>query len=572
MPLDCRGALQGGWSNYLNHIDRFWNYVAADPSLASKFINTFAIPGASGVALFVHMVWPTIKCGAQFIKKIPLAPAEFLTSFLARWPEIQTASATCQDAYRRNALRFRRILGVVARDPNDKAGPQGAAEPQYLSGEEPIRYSVFFENQATATAPAQEVVITDRLDGSKFDLTTFSLGPISFGDRLITPPPGLTQFSTDVDLRPGKNLIVRIRAGLDATGVASWYFGSIDPATGELTEDPLGGFLPPNVNPPQGDGSVVFTVMPKQGLPTGTEVRNRARIIFDLNDPIDTPEWLNTLDNTKPTSQVLPLAGSQISNYFTVQWAGTDVGAGILDYTVFVSEDGGPFAPWLTNTSDTSATFAGQAGKSYAFYSVGRDAAGNLEDLPGAPDATTRLVAGMFDLAVTRITAPATVNVTRGPLTRRLTVEIQNRSPLSVTIPDVTTLAALVRLSVQSLGACPSPQPILDQSRAVKRLPVTLRSKQKLAVPFDVRFDCANDPADGTKKNPGHEDYRVSAWVDIGALGSPDLHPDDDVCPRGPLAGPDPYPDGKIVDRGCGARNPDGTLGGDILIDVIVKD
>ena len=71
-----------------------------------------------------------------------------------------------------------------------------------------------------------------------------------------------------------------------------------------FTSDPLAGFLPPNVNPPEEDGSVVFTVMPKEGLPTGTSILNKATIVFDVNDPIETPEWFNLLDNTKPQSAV----------------------------------------------------------------------------------------------------------------------------------------------------------------------------------------------------------------------------------------------------------------------------
>ncbi len=461
------------------------------------------------------------------------------------------------------------LRAVRSRDPNSKAGAPGSGQGRFVSATAPIPYTIFFENEAAATAPAQEVVITDRLDPATMDLSTFSLGPIALGDRQITPPPGLRQFATDVDLRPGKNLVVRVRAGLDASGVATWYFGSIDPDTGELTEDPLGGFLPPNLNPPEGDGSVLFTVKPKAGLATGTEVRNRARIVFDLNDPIDTPEWLNTLDDSKPTSDVLPLAATQTSNYFTVEWSGADVGAGILDYTIFVSEGAGPFAPWLSNTTATSALFTGEAGKSYAFYSVARDATGNAEDPPATTDASTHVASGVLDLAVTRVTAPATVNLTRGPVTRRLAVDIQNRSAARVTIPDTTTLAALVQLVVHSLGACPSPDPVLKAGGI--KFPVSIGSRKKLTVPFDVTFDCANDPADSTAKNPGHEDYEVSARVDTGALGSPDVHVDDDVCPRGPLVAPDPFPDGTIVDRGCGKRFPGGELGAPILIDAVSK-
>jgi hypothetical protein len=77
---------------------------------------------------------------------------------------------------------------------------------------------------------------------------------------------------------------------------------------------------------------------------------------------------------------------------FEVQWAGSDQGAGIKDYTVFVSQDGGAFQEWLTNTPDTSATFAGENRKTYAFYSVSRDQVGNVEDPPLDPDTAITVV------------------------------------------------------------------------------------------------------------------------------------------------------------------------------------
>jgi hypothetical protein len=289
--------------------------------------------------------------------------------------------------------KFFPINTIRSFDPNDKLGSRGVESVQFISGEEPLRYSILFENLETATAPAQEVVITDKLDVDRLDLSTLSLGPIAFGDNLIIPPFGLSSYKTDVDLRPQTNLIIRVEANLNRdTGLLSWHFKSIDPATGELPQDPLIGFLPPNINPPEGDGSVLFTVMPKLELPTGTEIRNQAEIVFDVNAPIVTPEWLNTLDNTKPISQVLPLSQTQDSLDFEVKWSGSDEGPGIKDYTIYVSEDGGAFDKWLINEPSESATFSGKAGRSYAFCSVARDQTGNTEDPPGVPDADTQVI------------------------------------------------------------------------------------------------------------------------------------------------------------------------------------
>ncbi len=205
---------------------------------------------------------------------------------------------TCFTAY----TKFKgRTVGSV--DPNEKEGPNGTTNEHYISSSQPVPYSIFFENQETATAPAQTVVVTDQLDTTKLDLSTFSLGLIGFGDKVVTPGPGLQTYDTDVDLRPGKNLIARIHAALNTTtGVASWRFQSIDPATNQPTTDPTAGFLPPDIDGIVGEGSVLFSVMPKSGLSAGTLISNQATITFDLNAPMNTNTFTNTIDNSKPTS------------------------------------------------------------------------------------------------------------------------------------------------------------------------------------------------------------------------------------------------------------------------------
>jgi len=298
-----------------------------------------------------------------------------------------SASQTCRDSLEKEYP----VQPVASRDPNDKVGARGTGPERYVTGAEPFQYSVLFENKATATAPAQEVLITDQLDVTKFDLETFQLGPISFGkNTVLTPPPGLSEWSTDVDLRPANNLIVRVIAALEKTsGVISWHFFSLDPATMQPTDDALAGFLPPNQNAPEGDGAVVFTVNPKPDLVTGTEITNFAKIVFDDNAAINTPVWLNTIDNTAPTSSVSPLAATQSSRRFQVSWSGTDTPAGIARYLIYVSENGGPYTLWLDNATFTSAVYDGRPNSSYAFYSIAQDNAGNYEAAPVTADAST---------------------------------------------------------------------------------------------------------------------------------------------------------------------------------------
>jgi hypothetical protein len=453
-------------------------------------------------------------------------------------------------------------------DPNDKVGTLGATAAGHLRDTTSLAYLVNFENLETATAPAQVVAVTDQLDVQTIDLDTFSLGPISFADSTLVPASGMKQYTGGVDLRPEQNLLVTVQAGLDeTTGLVTWLFTSIDPDTGQLTDDPDAGFLAPNVASPEGEGSVAFTVRPKANVADGATIANQASIVFDTNAPIETNVWTNVIDRSAPSSTV---TAEQIgcSTDLALAWSGSDAGAGVGTFTILVSENGGPATVWRDATTDTSGTFAGQAGKTYAFHSVATDLVGNVEDAPGAADATVTIAdCSGHDLAVTKIQAPPGITLKPGkpPVTKIVKVEIQNRSRHAETIPNLATLGAMVDLQVESLGTCPTPIPTLLATKPQTKLPRTLKPKQKLAVAFSVTIGCANDPAKGA----GHEDYRFTARIDRTPLGAGDAHPTDDVCPRqvAPPGARDPFPDGKILDRGCGGKKQDRTKGAPVLLD-----
>jgi hypothetical protein len=462
----------------------------------------------------------------------------------------------------------------VSRDPNDKAGSAGSGAERFVAPQTLLPYMIAFENVPTATAAAQTVVVTDRLDTQALDLDTFALGPILVGDVGIIPPPGMARFSGGADLRPAHDVLLRVDAGLDeTTGIVTWRFTSLDPSTMETLTNPDEGFLPPDTNPPEGDGQVHFTIRPKAGLASGAEIRNHATVIFDDNPSIDTPEWLNTIDGSPPASQVDAVdADGCDATDLTVRWSGADAGSDVASFSVLVSEDHGPYVPLVSDTTDTSAPFTGTTGRTYAFYSVARDHTGNVEAPPALPDVVRTIGScGTNDLAVVKIAAPKTVTLTTRVPARTVLVRVavQNRSPHPETIADVGILANLVHLGVESLGpACVAPAARLHVGKPQKGLPRTVKSKKKLTVAFDLLIDCADDPLGGV----GHEDFRLTARVDHSALGSGDAHPADDTCPR-PAPPPgehDPFPDGKLVDRGCGAKQPDHTLGAPIVVDAVV--
>jgi galactose oxidase-like protein len=295
------------------------------------------------------------------------------------------------------------LEAVGSSDPNEKVGSNGHGSQRYSVAAKPLQYAIFFSNEQTASASAQNVVITDQLDIIHDDLTTFSLGLIAIPAHTVSPPSGLTDYTTMIDLRPSNNLLVNVNAHLDlSTGLLTWRFTSLDPSTNQSPTDPAAGFLPPGE-----EGSVFFTVSPKQGLPTDTQIQNQAAIVFDVNAPMFTQTWLNTLDNTPPTSHMVTLPPTENSTSFPVQWTGTDIGAGIQDFTIYVSIDGGTAAVFLTNTTATSATFTGQSGHTYAFYSIARDLVGNVEAAKTVAEATTQVTADTTPPVTTAVVSPA---------------------------------------------------------------------------------------------------------------------------------------------------------------------
>src|SRR5436189_6136569 len=115
--------------------------------------------------------------------------------------------------------------------------------------------------------------------------------------------------------------------------------------------DAIVGFLPPNVMSPEGEGFVDYTIRPKSSLPTATVIEAVASIVFDANAALLTPIFTNTIDAGDPSSHVNPLSTTVTTN-FEVSWGGEDdaggpAGAGIALFDVFVSDNGGPFLPFM---------------------------------------------------------------------------------------------------------------------------------------------------------------------------------------------------------------------------------
>jgi hypothetical protein len=287
----------------------------------------------------------------------------------------------------------KKVIVHSSKDPNEKT-TAGFGDRGFFDADAAAIYTVYFENQPTATAPAQKVVVTDTLSDN-LDWSTFELIEIAFSNVRVAVPDGLQAYATQVSVGTDPNP-VKVDVALDSdSGVITWTMTTIDPITGQLTEDPISGFLPPNDATHRGEGHVAFTIRPKTGLLTGTQITNQASIVFDTNAPIDTNAVLNTIDAGLPTSQVNPLSTETVGTAFLVSWTGQDdaSGSGIGFYDVYVSDNGSPYTLWQPGTPDTSATFTiGQHGHTYAFYSVATDNVGHREPAPAAADTQTTVV------------------------------------------------------------------------------------------------------------------------------------------------------------------------------------
>ncbi|MCG3149727.1 MAG: hypothetical protein PCFJNLEI_03192 [Verrucomicrobiae bacterium] len=160
----------------------------------------------------------------------------------------------------------------------------------------------------------------------------------------------------------------------------------------------------------------------------------------------------------------------------------------------------------------------------------------------------TQVVRPIHDLAITAFKAPKKVTLKAGVLPKpdKMKLTVRNAGPNTETITTLAMLTNLVKITIESLGGCPVPGPVLTPP---KLLPVVLSPGKSLKLSYTVTLDCANDAAAGL----GHEDYRFTAQVNHAVIdGNPDTTPTNDTCPR-PASG---------TDKGC-------AKGLELLTDVI---
>ncbi|MCP4582282.1 MAG: hypothetical protein GY839_11760 [candidate division Zixibacteria bacterium] len=248
-------------------------------------------------------------------------------------------------------------------DPNEKlASPAGAGSGGFIKPDDKLVYTIFFENDPDSAMVSPIIVkVSDTLD-LDLDWDSFNFGPISHPDICST------HFN-------------------NSSGILSWYFYDTS------------NWLPPNENPPEGEGFVTYSIDPYPVLPGGTEITNTASIRFDFNPwiicPPDGP-LLRTIDDYPPTSSVAALPTTWMEDSILVNWQAEDAGgSGIMRVDIYVSENNDPYALWLSATPGlTESMYYGVFDNCYSFYSIAIDSVGYEEDTPLNPDASVCLVSG----------------------------------------------------------------------------------------------------------------------------------------------------------------------------------
>jgi len=270
---------------------------------------------------------------------------------------------------------------VNSYDPNEIYGYTAESGSKAVKDElTEVYYTIQFENDTTfATSAAHEIVVTDTLDATKFDLSTFEPTRIKIGEK-SAELTGDKNFVTTVDMRPEINAIAQVEGTFDQSkGIAKWHITSLDPMTMEPTDDPMDGVLPINTNG-NGIGEVSYNISLKPDLAHGTKVNNRAGIVFDQNDVIMTPTWTNIIDRIAPASRVDDV---EVLNDSTaaVSIVATDELSDPWRYDVYVQYGEGS-AWWKAAENipvDPVARVKIYDGIDHGFYVVATDSAGNVE-------------------------------------------------------------------------------------------------------------------------------------------------------------------------------------------------
>lgn len=175
-------------------------------------------------------------------------------------------------------------------DPNDKTCLEGTSIAQVQVGDY-VHYLIRFENKGTANA--QNIVVKDEIDLSKFDIAS------------VVPLSGSHGYTTRIS----------------NSNVIEFIFENIQLPFDDATND----------------GYISFKIKTKATLTMGDSFSNTAKIYFDYNHPIVTNTFTTTVKNVLATSEVskgndmVTIYPNPVQNILNIQSKNTVIKAEIYD-------------------------------------------------------------------------------------------------------------------------------------------------------------------------------------------------------------------------------------------------
>lgn len=278
---------------------------------------------------------------------------------------------------------------VKSCDPNEIVGPPGYGKPKWVSVNDELDYTIFYENDPEfATTAALRVTIRQELDPD-VNPASFSLGEFGFSNMTFQVPANRTTYSTVLNLEDSIGVDVEVTGGLDfVNNEIFWVFQSIDPATGLPPYDPFAGYLPVNDSTGIGEGFVKYIISPQSSAQTGDTVAAQASIVFDVNAAIVTNNYKNVIDAYAPASRLDSIPANVDSVFSITVDANDDTGGvGASSFDLYVSENNGPYTLFAQAIPvDSAYEFTGNPGSGYCMFSRAIDWVRNAEPLKTQPD------------------------------------------------------------------------------------------------------------------------------------------------------------------------------------------
>jgi hypothetical protein len=229
-------------------------------------------------------------------------------------------------------------------DPN---AIEGLPRRTHIRPTQSLEFLIRFENVATATLPANTVTVT------------------------LPVHPNLDWDSMRL-LGTSHPQTVTVKANADDRTLV-WTFANIN--------------LPPNQNPPEGEGWVRVRVTPSATLTTGQQITAQAAIVFDENEPLLTNRVTYTIDLDPPHASLAPAGYSGPMPLVRVTATDNAGGAGVGNVGLFYSPDDVHWfaGPILTNITATQVfsdiiLFVAHGGH-YWLRAAAADLAGNVSPM-----------------------------------------------------------------------------------------------------------------------------------------------------------------------------------------------